>query len=63
MTFKTWYEAVEKKYYPDLTAKEKNALECRFMDYLRETRHTEPIALCSQEEPNPAVSHRVAAQG
>ena len=61
MTFKMWYEEVEKKSYQDLSPQGKNALECTFFDYLRKAYKDEAADLRSKDEQNPSVSPGVAA--
>lgn len=62
MTFKMWYEEVEKKSYPDLSPQEKNALECTFFDYLRKAYKDEAVDVSSKDEQNSPVSLCFAAQ-
>lgn len=63
MTFVTWYEEVEKKSYPNLSPMEKNALECKFFDYLRRVREVELGDMSSASEPSRLVSRRPSALG
>lgn len=63
MTFVTWYEEVEKKSYPNLSPMEKNALECKFFDYLRRLRDVELGDMSSAGEPSRSVLRRPYALG
>lgn len=61
MTFEKWYEEGGEKSYRNLSLQEKQALECKFLDYLRRAYHDEVADLRKADQQNTSVYQCVAA--